>query len=454
MLLSVMMVDVKAPPMTSISVDPDLVPGPGLLGHPGDEYWLSVNIDNAVNVWAVQFTVKVAPYVSVLTVSGLTEGDFMSAGGTHLTFFYYTTDAFAGEYTFVIMRRGPAPRVGASGSGTLAMFKISIQEAGESPIDLIDTILLDPEGNMIPHSHNNGFYAGPTASLIRVNLPDGRKVTAGDAFPISAKVRNDGDIPLWVTVRLDISRAEDARKIVIRPGQTYTGGGVGEPLPFEYLYVDEFNEWYYEFNGAATNLFGTPDGNYIEGDANAQWASLFGFEDIALGGREVANIWVETYSRFPNGFTEAVDIDLYGFSSVSAFAWWGSSWGTTDWGWVGTRWIDGESVLQQQPELADETELNNVELLVYNYHGDAPDVMQIDSIRLKVEFAAITPVVYDVFEILPGEELELDNVVWLSGLDHVGSYDLTASIEYTSENFHWNSWGSMQKTSFFTIVEP
>jgi hypothetical protein len=80
--------------------------------------------------------------------------------------------------------------------------------------------------------------------------------------------------------------------------------------------------------------------------------------------------------------------------------------------------------------------------------------MQIDSIRLKVEFAAITPVVYDVFEILPGEELELDNVVWLSGLDHVGSYDLTASIEYTSENFHWNSWGSMQKTSFFTIVEP
>jgi hypothetical protein len=334
------------------------------------------------------------------------------------------------------------------------MFKISIQEAGESPIDLIDTILLDPEGNMIPHSHNNGFYAGPTASLIRVNLPDGRKVTAGDAFPISAKVRNDGDIPLWVTVRLDISRAEDARKIVIRPGQTYTGGGVGEPLPFEYLYVDEFNEWYYEFNGAATNLFGTPDGNYIEGDANAQWASLFSFEDIALGGREIANIWVETYSRFPNGFTEAVDIDLYGFSSVSAFAWWGSSWGTTDWGWVGTRWIDGESVLQQQPELADETELNNVELLVYNYHGDAPDVMQIDSIRLKVEFAAITPVVYDVFEILPGEELELDNVVWLSGLDHVGSYDLTASIEYTSENFHWNSWGSMQKTSFFTIVEP
>jgi hypothetical protein len=287
--------------------------------------------------------VKVAPYVSVLTVSGLTEGDFMSASGTHLTFFYYSTDAFAGEYTFVIMRRGGEPRVGASGSGTLGTFLITVQEAGESPIDLIDTILLDPEGNMLPHKAHGGFYAGPTASLIRVNLPDGRKVTAGDTFPISTKVRNDGDVPLDVTVRLDVTRVDDARKIVIHPAQTYFGGGLGEPRPFEYLYVDEFNEWYYEFNGAATNLFGEPDGNYIEGDTNAQWACLFSFEDIDLAGREIADIWVETYSRFPNGFTENVDIDLYGFSSVSSFAWWGSSWGSTDWGWAGTRWIDGES---------------------------------------------------------------------------------------------------------------
>jgi hypothetical protein len=453
MLFSVMMVDIQAPPIASIEIDPPLVPGPGQEGWPGYEGSINVMIKGVANVWAIQFSVKVTPYVSVLTVSELTEGDFMSAGGTHPTFFYYTTDAFEGKYTFVIMRRGGEPRVGASGDGLLASFKIKAVEAGESPIDLIDTILLDPQGMMIPHKVRGGFYAGPTASLIRVNLPDGRRVTAGDAFPISAKVRNDGEIPLNVTVRLDISRVEDARKIVIHPGQTYTGGGVGEPLPFEYLYVDEFNEWYYEFNGDPTNLLGEPDGNYIEGDINAQWASLYSFEAIDLGGREIANIWVETYARFPNGFTEAVDIDLYGFSSVSSFAWWGSAWGSTDWGWVGTRWIDGESVLQQQPELADETELNNVELLVYNYHGDAPDVMQVDSMRLKVEFAAIIPVEWPIYEILPGEELELDNVVWLSGLDHVGSYELTASIEYTSEDFHWNSWGSMQKTSFFTI-EP
>jgi hypothetical protein len=449
MMLTVMMVGINpttAAPATMLSINPDM-----LVGHAGDTFDMSVDIANAANVWAVQFTVKVQPYVSVLTASNIFEGNFMNDGG-HLTYFTYTTDAFEGTFTVVIFRMGPLPRVGASGDGTLATFKLFVVESGESPIELMDTILLDPEGNALPHKTSDAFYQGPTARLIRTNMPDGRKVKVGTNFPIAAKVKNEGDIPLTVRVRFDITRLEDSRTIRIYSGQTYSGGGLGEPLPNEYIYVDEFNEWYYEFNGAASNLFGEPDGNYIEGDTNAQWASLFSFEAISLGGREIADIWVETYSRFPNGFTEAVDIDLYGFSSVSSFAWWGSSWGSTDWGWVGTRWIGGESVLQQQPELADETELNNVELLVYNYHGDAPDVMQIDSIRLRVDFAAITPVTPPEFVVDPGMELELDPVTWLSAEDHIGTYELTATIEYQSEGFKWNSWGSTQKSMHFWIV--
>jgi hypothetical protein len=450
MMLSVMMVGINpttAAPATTLSINPDKISG-----HAGDMFDMSVDITDAVNLWAVQFTVKVAPYVSVLTASSIHEGDFMDAGGSHATYFAYTTDSFEGTFTVVIFRMGTPPRIGASGDGTLATFKLTVVESGESPIELIETILLDPDGNQLAHKTNDAFYQGPTASLIRVNMPDGRKVRAGTNFPIQAKVRNDGDTPLTVRVRLDINRIDDGRAIVIRTGQTYSGGGLGEPLPFEYIYVDEFNEWYYEFNNPATNLIGEPDGSYIEGDTNAQWASLFSFEDISLGGKEIADLWVETYSRFPNGFTEAVDIDMYGFSSVSAFAWWGSSWGSTDWGWYGTRWIGGESVLQQMPELADETELNNCELLVYNYHGDAPDVMQIDSIRLRVDFAAITPVTPPEFVVDPGCELELDPVIWLSGDDHIGTYELKATIEYTSEGFKWNSWGSTQKTMHFWIV--
>lgn len=447
MMLTVMMVGINpttAAPGTTISITPDK-----LEGHAGDEFAMSVNIDNAENLWAVQFTVKVQPYVSVLTASNILEGSFMNDGGSHLTYFTFTTDSFEGTFTVVIMRMSAPPRVGASGSGILATFKLFVVESGESPVTLMDTIMLDPEGNYLPHKTSDAFYQGPTARLIRANMPEGRKVKAGTVFPIQAKVINDGDIPLTVRVRYDITRLEDSRTIRIYAGQTYSGGGLGEPLPFQYLYVDEFNEWYYEFNGDPTNLFGEPDGNYIEGDANAQWASLFGFEDITLGGKEIADIWVETYSRFPNGFTENVDIDLYG---LPAFAWWGSSWGTTDWGWYGTRWIGGESVLQQEPNLANEADLNDIEMLVYNYHGDAPDVMQIDSARLKVEFAAITPVTPPEFVVNPGMELELDPVTWLSGEDHIGTYELTATIEYTSEGFKWNSWGSAQKTMHFWIV--
>jgi hypothetical protein len=450
MMLSVVMVGINpttAAPNATMSIEPAVISG-----HAGDTFEMSVDIAHATDVWAVQFTVQVNPYVSVLTAHDIQEGDFMNDGGDHATYFTYTVDSFAGTFTVVIFRLGPPPRIGAEGEGTLCTFKLTVVESGESPIDLINAIVLSPAGDPRLVWTRNGYFYGPYANLIRANLPLGRKVKVGANFPIAGKVKNNGDIPLTCRIRYDITRLEDSRTIRIYAGQTYSGGGLGEPLPFEYLYVDEFNEWYYEFNGAATNLFGEPDGNYIEGDANAQWASLYSFEDISLGGKEIADIWVETYSRFPNGFTEAVDIDLYGFSSVSSFAWWGSSWGSTDWGWVGTRWIGGESVLQQQPELADETELNNVEMLVYNYHGDAPDVMQIDSARLKVEFAAITPVTPPEFVVNPGMELELDPVTWLSAEDHLGTYELTATIEYTSEGFKWNSWGSAQKTLFFWIV--
>jgi hypothetical protein len=447
-----------AAPKTRIYLDPSRLPEtPGTMGHPGDEYTVAVKIDDAQNAWSVQFTVKHIPFVSVTVASYFREGDFMSEGDTWPTAFYATTNSFEGTVTFVIFRIGPYGSPGASGSGTLATFKLKVIESGEGPIDIRKTILLAPPSGpgdvvYIPHETAGGHYHGPYSRLVRVNLPEGRKVKSGTTFPIGTKVQNRGDIPMNVTVKCWIQRADDGRTNEIRAGQTYAGGGLGEPRPFEYLYVDEFNEWYYEFNGDASNLFDVPDGNYIEGDANAQWASLYSFEDITLGGREIADIWVEGYTRYPNGPTEAVDIDLYGFSSVSSFAWWGSCYGGTDWGWVGTRWIGGESVYQQQPELGDETELNNVELLVYNYHGDAPDVIQIDSMRLKVEFAGITPVIYLTWELQPDEYRELPDIVWISNEDHEGSYSLVAQIEYSSEFLKWNSWGSEEKDLFFWIV--
>jgi hypothetical protein len=447
-----------AAPKARIYLDPSRLPEkPGTLGHVGDEYTLAVNIDNVENAWAVQFTVKHIPFVSVLVASYFREGDFLSEGGTWPTAFYATPNIFEGTVTFVIMRLGPYGSPGVSGSGTLATLKLSVIEVGEGPLDVINTILIAPPpgpGQVInlPHETAGGYYHGSYARLLRVNLPDGRKVTAGTTFEISTKVKNEGDVPMNVTVGLRIQRAEDGRTNEIRPGQTYAGGGLGEPRPFEYLYVDEFNELYYEWNNPPENLFGEPDGNYIEGDTHAAWACFYSFEDITLAGREIADIWVEGYTQYPNGASEGLDIDLYGFSSINSFVWWGSCYGSADWGWHGTRWIDGESVFQQMPELADETELNNCELLLYDYYGIAPDVMRVDSMRLKVEFSGITPVVYLTWELQPGEERELPDIVWISNEDHIGSYSVVANIEYSSEFIKWNNWGSEEKDLFFWIV--
>jgi hypothetical protein len=446
MMLTIMMGvnPTTAAPGTSMAINPSAI-----TGLPGDSFDMSVEIASAVDVWAVQFTVKVAPYVSVLTFSNIQEGDFMNDGGAHPTYFTYTTDSFEGTFTVVILRLGGEPREGASGYGTLATFKLFVVESGESPIDLIEVILLNPEGDPLPVKTHNGFFYGPTARLIRAHLPLGRKVKAGVDFTINAKVKVEAEFEMEVRVRYDITRLEDSRTIRVYAGQTYSGGGLGEPRPFEYLYVDEFNEWYYEWAGDPTNLFGEPDGSYIQGNNNAEWASLYSFEAISLGGREIADITLEGYTQYPNGATDAVDIDVYDVSG--GFAWWGSLYGSPSWGWSGVRWTS-DTVLQTSPWLADETTLNDVQVLVYNYHGDAPDVPRLDSMRLKVEFAAITPVEIPQETVPPGIDWEMASVTWLSAEDHIGTYEWTATIEYQTEGFKWNSWGSAQKTGFFWIV--
>jgi hypothetical protein len=258
---------VAAAPRPMIFLTPDRLPEhPGAEGVPGDVYDLAINIDNAVNAWAVQVKVKFRPYVSVLVASNFWEGDFMSEGGTWPTVFFASPNIFEGSVTFVIFRLPsgyPAQKPGVSGSGTLATFKLEVIEAGEGPIDVIETILLDPDGYQMSHDTEGSYYHGPFARILRANMPDGRKVTAGDDFPISTKVKNEGEIPLTVTVACWVERSDDGRTNVLRPGQTYIGGGLGEPRPFEYLYLDEFNEWYYEWNNPATNVLGEPDGNYI-----------------------------------------------------------------------------------------------------------------------------------------------------------------------------------------------
>jgi hypothetical protein len=315
----------------------------------------------------------------------------------------------------------------------------------------IITVYMDGEVQALGADYT---YIGSTGMVMFTFFPeDGAVITADYEYSptihLVGKVKNEGDIPMQVRVRFDITR-DDGRIIVLRSGQTYFGGGLGEPRPFQYLYVDEFNEWYYEWEGDPTNLFGEPDGAYIQGNNNAEWASLYSFEAIDLAGKEIADITLEGYTQYPNGATEAVDIDIYDVSG--GFSWWGSLYGTPDWGWSGVRWTS-DTVLQSSPWLADQDVLNDVQVLVYNYHGDAPDVPRLDSMRLKVEFANIIPVTPPIYTIQPNEETKIDAAIWTITPEHLGTYECTATIEYTADGFKWNSWNTKQSSFSFRIHE-
>ncbi len=470
MLLTFMMANVgfsaPPPPVPTIFQDPSgRIPGVPALGHPGEIYSMSINVADVTNVWAVQFTVKYIPFVAVLSAQDFAEGSFLSEGGTYPTMFNVVTDALAGKASFIIMRlpQPGQPRVGVSGSGVLGTLNFLVKEAGEGTIELIDTILLDTNVNEIPHAVGPGaFYAGTTGYLVRVNLPDGRNPRVGDVFTIAPKVRNEGDIGLYVMVRLDIHRLDDGRNIEIRSGQTYGGGGLGEPLPFEYFYVDG----YYEaietggWSNVGASLIGEPDGNYASSTSACHLTSMYTFEDVALAGREIQNIDLQGYTSQPDGASN--DFDPYVFAGgVHAWTWADSMGGSVPWAWTGGRYYQGSAF--DMPEYYDESTgfylhteegFNNIEVLLHNYGASGPRML-IDAMRWRVEFASITPVQIPFYYVPPGEEMELPPITWPVVEDHIGSYELTATIEYSGIDIvtyrHYNSMGSPQKTLFFTI---
>jgi hypothetical protein len=118
----------------------------------GNTVTLDVNISGVTDLYSWQFDVDFDP--SVLTATGITEGPFLSGGGS--TFFIPgTIDNVGGSIAFngdTLL--GPLP--GVNGSGTLAILSFTAIGSGSSPVDPANEILLDSKGNNIDFSTENG----------------------------------------------------------------------------------------------------------------------------------------------------------------------------------------------------------------------------------------------------------------------------------------------------------
>jgi len=457
-----------------IYIDPAVIPGGGLWGHVGDTYLMSVKIENAEDLWSAGFKINFAPFASVLKLSEFTEGGFLSEDGSYPASLAYTLDLFHGTVYCAITRRPMGDIYGVYGNGTLMTFKVGVMDAGQSPLALTETTLIDSAGNPIVHTSTDSFYNGIYVAFERVAIVPGRRPKVGDTIRFKTLVYNPSDTPLRVKVRYDIERAEDGRLIVIRTGQEYFGWGVGETPPTNilYLYANAFVPYQLGWNleGTAPYLNAIGDGNYVWTNGPATPGAFpntgkYDFEDVTLGtvntaSQSISKVEIEGYTHYAAGLDENNDLDTYMRTPVTeagSTTWIGSLWGTDTWDWHTVRWtttpIDG-----LWPVALTEAGLNGVRVRYIQYwtaDNVAHGRVDIDALRLKVSIQLkwANPLTAPEFIVPPYSYLELDPVVWTAKTDHIGTYHGTATIEYTQVGSHWNSWGSRVK-SFMFVIRP
>jgi len=325
------------------------------------------------------------------------------------------------------------PTVGADGDVTLATLKLKIMEAGNCPIDLIETKLYDHLAHLITCTVVGGYYYGMVADLVHLTLANRpRSLTLDGNQIFHTKVRNDGDMPLYVKVRIDNVRIEDGTKISHWAGQTWTTAPSRAP---EYYYVDNFTNTRSTWTkyGSAPYLDAVGDGNYIEAPTGDTLQDRFyTFQDIDLSdGAKIKTVTLEGYTNGP--YDEAHDFDMYSGS----FTWLGSLYATGDWKWVGTRWADAPAS-DMDPTLLTEAGFNAYSLLVYNY-GAAPGPGNIiDCMRFKVEFyPPVDPPTTPVYVCPPKGTLALDDSMWVLRSSDLGTYAVTGTAYFSLYGSTW-----------------
>lgn len=121
-----------AGPMLSVSASPS----PGVVGS---NVTVSVQVTDIVDLYGFQYSLAFNP--SILQASSVSEGSFLSGGGS--TFFGGgTTDNIGGSISLTFNSLlGAVP--GVSGSGTVAQVVFNVVAAGSTTLGLSDVLFLD-----------------------------------------------------------------------------------------------------------------------------------------------------------------------------------------------------------------------------------------------------------------------------------------------------------------------
>ena len=117
---------------------------------PGDAFSVNVSVEDVTYMGADQATLNFDQ--GVMSVTGVTEGDFLKTGGGTVGAGMEIIDNVTGKVTFFYSLTG-GPGIGVNGSGTLATIYFDTDSAaapGVYNLDLTDVMLADGDGNEMP----------------------------------------------------------------------------------------------------------------------------------------------------------------------------------------------------------------------------------------------------------------------------------------------------------------
>lgn len=445
LLLGVIAAPVVAPVgNTRVFIDPSLV-----YGHPegsDNTFVVELKVSTGKDVYGWGIDIQIVALERVITPIAYEEGSFLKAPGVDTYWQLPAYDKINGIIHIGCTRLGDTP--GVDGDGTLAKITFQVLEAGNSPLDLVATKLIDSYGNLSPHAAVNGEYQGPVVNLVMKELPLGRSIAAGVTQVFMAKIKNEGDVPLLARVRWDLVR-EDGVMYNVYAGQNMWT----TPPPSVYLYCNGAtnnygNGWGWVREGNAPYLNAVGDGNYVWGpDPDIYWLNAtendmpagfpivgrFDFEDLPLAGRAIAKVTLEAYTKY-DYYDADNDLDTYAkpMGETGPTTWIGSEWGTADWGWHTVRWT-AKSWSEYAPQLLTQAGIDAARIRYFMYwtfdggpHGRA----YIDAIRLKVDFSPISPVTPPYVIIEPHQMLQMPVMQFFTAPEDVGQYYCTCFADF------------------------
>ena len=416
---------------------------------------INVKITGGESVYAWEFRLDYPPYAQQISVIDVIAGDYLGPD----QMLAKNVNPFDGEVLVGSTMVGDVE--GAYGDGTLATVRFTIIEpAGEFPMDLLSARIFIRVGTEIVEmaqediTRTGSYFIGPTLVMdMNPGEPGTHKgsYVPGKTRRFKTTVTNTGIVPVWARAR--ITTVKDTGEVLnLYSGQhLYTT----QPRATEYYYVNGFTADYTDWTQTGTSPYANAvgDGNLVTGNNYCELIGMFDFADISLNpGDIIYRVTLEGMTRSAN---INVDFDVYDQN----FNWIDSLYGTGNWAWHTTRWVDPVTS-NINPSLLTPAGFNAFQVVIHYYSPDGSPMgpAELDALRLKVEYIGLNPLAVNGQLVPVGAiNMRLEDLIWDLWPFNVGTYTTTFVVEYrfgTPDPRFPQYWATTTPTTWTWTVYP